>query len=220
MVRPLRINVENELYHVTIRGNHRQKLFLDDEDREKYLETLKKYKKKYEFKVYCFVLMLNHVHLLVEPSEKANLSKMMQVINTSYAMYFNKKYRQVGHVQQGRFHSILVERESYLLELTRYIHLNPVRAGIVANPREYADSSFPVYMDVRPDGLVDKEEVLELFGVRTETRIKRYRAFVEDGIGKRREVLLQKKLKENIVLGREKFRRDLLKQQVKEDVKA
>jgi REP element-mobilizing transposase RayT len=140
MARPYRLQAENCLYHITSRGDDRKKIFLSETDFEKFLEYIKVAKDKFKFYLYAYCLMNNHYHLLIETTQ-SNLSRIMQYINTSYTIYYNGKRKRSGHLFQGRFKSIIVEADSYFTELTRYIHLNPVRAKIVDSPGIYRFSS-------------------------------------------------------------------------------
>ena len=142
MVIKTRLVLDNGCYHITIRGNQRQKVFLHEKDYKKYLEKLKKYKRKYRFRLYGYCLMPNHVHLIGETDEKENLAKFMQGINRSYTAYFNRTYRKVGHLWQGRFKSKIIAKDGYLINSINYIEVNPVRANIVKTPQEYRWSSY------------------------------------------------------------------------------
>ena len=126
MPRKPRVEYSGAFYHVITRGNQRQNLFRDDKDREFYLDRLEQYRKRYGFTIYAYVLMSNHVHLLIETG-KTPLSKIMQGLQFSYTRYFNRRYRKIGHLFQGRYRAIICDRQEYLLELVRYIHLNPAR---------------------------------------------------------------------------------------------
>ena len=128
MARPLRINVPGAWYHVTARGNERRDIFRDDGDREHFLAQLGATVERYRLRLYGYVLMNNHYHLILEPSE-GNLSRAMQWLNVSYSQWFNRRHGRSGHLLQGRFHSIVVEAERWGLELSRYVHLNPIRTG-------------------------------------------------------------------------------------------
>jgi REP element-mobilizing transposase RayT len=161
MPRQPRIQLEDAFYHVTLRGNNKAPIFLEKHDFERFLTTVKRYKANSDFLLYSYVLMSNHLHLLLE-TKKEPLSKIMQSISTSYAMYFNKKYSRVGHLFQGRFNSILCDKDAYLLELVRYIHLNPIRAGIAEDLKDYPWSSHSAYLS--PDDFIDTEMVLEMLG--------------------------------------------------------
>jgi putative transposase len=126
MSRPLRIQYPGAVYHVTCRGNERKAIFRDDQDRNTFQEMLKDSREIYQVILYAWLLMENHFHLLIE-TPLGNLDQFMRRFNISYTGYFNRKYQRVGHLYQGRYKSILVEKESYLSELSRYIHLNPIR---------------------------------------------------------------------------------------------
>lgn len=145
MARPARIEYEGAFYHVMNRGNRREDIFLDDNDRQKFYEILGNIEKRYGIIIYVYVLMSNHYHLLLE-TPFANLSRAIQRLNGDYALYFSRRHKSPGHIFQGRYKAMLVEKDAYLLELSRYIHLNPLRAGVVRRPEEYRWSSLPVYL--------------------------------------------------------------------------
>ena len=132
MARPLRIEWPGALYHVTDRGNERQLIFRDDQDRRKFLHYFEETIEKFGLIVHALCLMPNHYHIEIE-TPNGNLSKAMQWLKTTYTVYFNHRHSRSGHLFQGRYKSIVVEKDSYLLELSRYIHLNPVRAGLVGS---------------------------------------------------------------------------------------
>ncbi len=143
MARQLRIEFEGAFYHITSRGNLREDVFFEDRDREKFLEILARTKERYGYLLHAYALMGNHYHLLME-TPKANISQIMQNINTSYTVYVNRKYLRSGHLFQGRFKGIIVDKDEYLATLSRYIHLNPVRAAIVEKPEDYRWTSYTV----------------------------------------------------------------------------
>jgi REP element-mobilizing transposase RayT len=153
-------------------------IFLDDEDRNEYLEKLQKYQQKCSFILYAYVLMKNHVHLLME-TPKDPISRIMQMINFTYTQYFNGKYKKVGHLFQGRYKSFLCDKDSYLLALVRYIHSNPVRAGVVKHLEQYQWSSHGYYIQVK-EGLVETEQVLRLFSENPRIARQQYREFIEE----------------------------------------
>lgn len=186
MARPLRLEYEGAFYHVTSRGNERGKIFFTEADYGKFLDYLREAKEKYGFVLHGYVLMTNHYHLLIE-TPGANLSKVMHYLNGSYTTYINIKKNRSGHLFQGRYRAIIVERDSYLGELSRYIHLNPVRAGLVRKPEDYPYSSYGVYLSGKGDHLVSTEVVLELVGGGKAQARKRYRAFVEAAMGREME---------------------------------
>ena len=183
MARQLRIEFEGAFYHVTSRGNLRERIFFDDTDRERFLEILKRTKERYGYLLHAYVLMDNHYHFLME-TPRANISQTMQNTNTSYTVHINRKYSRSGHLFQGRFKGIIVDKDEYLVTLSRYIHLNPVRAGLVQKPEDYRWTSYRSYRDnSNQDELVDEEDTLSRFSERKAEAVERYREFVEGGIG-------------------------------------
>jgi len=145
MARPLRIEYPGAFYHVTSRGNEQKDIFKSRRDREQFLSYLKFSTERYGAVIHAYCLMSNHYHLLLETPE-GNLSQIMRHINGAYTTYFNVKRKRAGHLFQGRFKAILIEADEYAAELSRYIHLNPVKAGIVAKPDEYEWSSYRYYI--------------------------------------------------------------------------
>lgn len=141
MARPLRLAYAGALYHLTVRGNARQDIFLDDEDRWRFLGVLERVVARCHLVLHAYCLMSNHFHLLAETLE-ANLSSAMRQLNGVYTQAFNRRHNRVGHVLQGRFKAIVVERDSCLLELARYVVLNPVRARLTRKAETYAWSSY------------------------------------------------------------------------------
>lgn len=189
MARKPRIEFEGALYHVITRGNQKQKIFRTTEDNERYLKILEDYKMRYGFLLYAYVLMENHVHLLME-TQKTPLSKILQGINQRYTMYFNRRYATVGHLFQGRYKAILCEKDAYLLALVKYIHMNPVRTGSVKSPGDYYWSSHLSYIGrARSRGIVDSELVLKMFGEDQGKAIRAYLKYMgEEGTLLRKEV--------------------------------
>ncbi len=164
MPRVKRVLSTSKIYHVMSRGNEKRHIFFDNEDRQKFLSILLKYLKKTDFTIYSFCLMDNHYHLLIYEGEEG-ISSIMKLINTSYAIYFNHKYKRNGHLLQDRFKSEAIEDESHLLAAVRYIHNNPVKANMVNHPEKYAWSSYRAYID-RDCGLkklVDHRFILNMF---------------------------------------------------------
>jgi REP element-mobilizing transposase RayT len=183
MARRPRVEYPGAFYHVITRGNQRQRIFRDDRDRKKYLEILSSLKTQFSFRISAYVLMLNHVHLLVESGE-VPLSRIMQRLGSGYTQYFNRRHRQVGHLFQGRYKAILCDKNSYLLELTRYLHLNPVRAELVKDPMEYKWSSYASYMGKSQEwAWLDSAAVLEQFSGNLSDARRQYRRFVLEAIG-------------------------------------
>jgi len=202
MARPPRLEFPGAFYHIIVRGNQRQDIFVEDQDRIEYLKRLKGYKKKCGFVLYAFVLMPNHVHLLIE-TLNTPISKIMQLINLTYTQYFNKKYDKVGHIFQGRYKSFLCDRDEYLLSLVRYIHLNPVRAKLVKKPDQYRWSSHKDYL-IGAKGLVDNDRVLRIFSEKGLQARRRYSDFIVDAIGEGRNEAFYRGIGQQ-VLGSDKF---------------
>jgi len=145
MARPLRITFPGAFYHITSRGNARKVVFKSKRDREKFLEYLESATQRYDALIHAYCMMDNYFHLLLE-TPSANLPQIMRHINGAYTTYFNIKRKRSGHLFQGRYKSILVDIDEYAKELSRYIHLNPVRAGMVDKPEAYQWSSYPYYI--------------------------------------------------------------------------
>lgn len=182
MARPMRIEFNGAVYHITSRGNERKKIFWDDKDRELFLARLGQVHERFHWVVHAYVLMSNHYHLLVE-TPKANLSRGMRQLNGVYTQEFNRRHGRVGHLLQGRFKSILVEEDNYLLEVSRYIILNPVRAGMVERPEEYRWSSYPsiIGMEKAPVFLA-RDMILAQFGRGKKQAINHFITFVKNVI--------------------------------------
>lgn len=197
MARPLRLEFPGALYHVTSRGNARQKIYLDDEDRHLYLDLLGKEVTQQGWRCYAYCLMDNHYHLLIETPEPTLVSGMRR-LNGVYTQAFNRRHRRVGHLFQGRYKAIVVDKDAYLLELCRYIVLNPVRAKAVRTPERWQWSSYhaTVGQSAAPSWLA-VEEVRALFPSRGA-----YQRFVEEGIGQDSPWA---GLRGQIYLGREDF---------------
>lgn len=178
MARPVRIEYPGAVYHVICRGNNRQRVFRDDHDRERYLERLSLYCEQKEVELLAYCLLTNHVHLLLE-TPRGNLSKMMQAFQTSYTVYFNKRHGRSGHVFEQRYKALLVDKDNYLLEVSRYIHLNPVAARIVERPQDYRWSSYGRYLRGKGISGLKYETVLGYFAGRRGRQVAQYREFVE-----------------------------------------
>ncbi len=179
MGRPLRIEYPGAHYHVTSRGNERKDVFKSQKDREQFVQYLESAVNRYDAVIHAYCLMSNHYHLLLE-TPSANLSKIMQHINGAYTNYYNIKRKRTGHLFQGRYKSIVIEADKYAQELSRYIHLNPVRANMVCKPEEYRWSSYLDYIGARkrPEWL-ETSFILDFFG-KGEERFGKYRRFVEE----------------------------------------
>jgi REP element-mobilizing transposase RayT len=179
MARPLRIEYPGAYYHVINRGNAGETIFKSNRDREKFLEYLATAAGRFAIVIHSYCLMPNHYHLLIETTE-ANLSAAIQWLNVSYATYFNRKRKRQGHLFQGRFKAILVEADGYLAQLSRYIHLNPVKAKMVEAPQDYPWSSYAFFVGEKetPEWLTTS--LLTQFSSQRKPAIQNYRAFVEE----------------------------------------
>ncbi|MEK7699881.1 MAG: transposase [Planctomycetota bacterium] len=208
MARQLRIVFEGAFYHITSRGNLRDRIFFDDKDREMFLEILKKTKERYGYLLHAYALMDNHYHLLIE-TPKANMSQIMQNINTSYTVYTNRKHQRSGHLFQGRFKGIVVDKDEYLITLSRYIHLNPVRAGIVQRPEDYRWTSYRAYINKTQETLVDITDTLSCFSESKTKAVRLYRKFCETGIGIEENPF--KDVAAGLILGSKKFKAKVMK---------
>ncbi|HEX2768023.1 MAG TPA: transposase [Geobacteraceae bacterium] len=187
MARPLRIEYPGAFYHVTSRGNEQKDVFKSLRDRGKFLEYLESATTRYGAIIHAYCLMSNHYHLLLQ-TPGGNLSQIIRHINGAYTTYFNVKRKRAGHLFQGRFKAILVEADEYLVELSRYIHLNPVRVGIVERPEQYQWSSYPSYAGyIKSPAWLRTGFILGCFTKRTKDAHKKYRTFVEDRLGKEYE---------------------------------
>lgn len=213
MARPLRVEFEGALYHLTGRGNARQRIFADEKDCARFVQLLIESLERYDVAVHGYVLMGNHYHLIAE-TRGANLGRWMHWLSTAYTVYFNRRHRQVGHLFQGRYKSIVVEAEDYLLSLSRYVHLNPVRGKLLGRGdpverrkrlRAWRWSSYRGYSGLaKAEPWVTQERVLGEIGGRPKDRRLRYRRFVEEGLLREIENPLDA-VKWQTALGREHF---------------
>lgn len=202
MARPLRIEFPGAIYHVTSRGNARRKIFLNDADRENFLDTLAWVVERFNWVCHAYCLMGNHFHLMIETPD-ANLSRGMRQLNGVYTQGFNRHHGKAGPLFQGRFKAILVERDSYLLELARYVVLNPVRAKMVKAAENFAWSSYRATLGLDPlPSSLSIDWLLSQFAKTTAVARKRYQAFVQAGIG---QASPWGNLKGQVLLGSENF---------------
>ena len=179
MARKPRIEFPGAFYHVFSRGNRKLPIFNDDEDREQFLKKLLEYKNRYQFVLYAYTLMHNHFHFLVETGD-VPLSRSMQGLLQSHTQWHNRKYSMVGHLFQGRYKSILCDKDAYCLNLVRYLHLNCVRAGLVQDPSKYPWSSHRAYLGLEENELVDTDFVLSQFAKGRGTARRSYRKFIQE----------------------------------------
>ncbi len=203
MARKPRVHFPGAFYHVIARGNRGQKIFRDVQDYERYLEFLREYKNRFHFLLYAYTLMPNHAHLLLEMGETP-LSRLMQILQFRYTRNFNIKYKKWGHLFQGRYKAILCDKDSYFLELSSYIHLNPVRAGLVEKPQQHPWSSYRSYVREDKDPLVDRDFLLTQFSNKMIVAKRAYGRFVRSRISQgHRENFYE--LKDQRFLGTKEF---------------
>jgi putative transposase len=215
MARKLRVEFEGAIYHLTVRANGRSKLFEDDTDRRYLLDRIAEAAETYRVRIYLFCLMANHFHLIVE-TPRGNLGRFMQGVLTGYGVYYNRRHRSHGHVTQGRYGARLVEGNEYLLKLSRYVHLNPVKIASMKSKslserlevlRKHSWSSFQAYAGLAPrNNFVACEPVLALLGGGKGDREDRYREFVETGVAKDDEEFAQAMWLSTHCIGSEDFR--------------
>ena len=182
MPRIARQKHDNAVYHIMVRGNNREKIFFDDDDRIRFFKTLKRYQEKYQIIIYAYCLMDNHAHLLIDCNGQ-DISKVMQGMNLSYTQYINRKYGRCGHLFQGRFKSIIVKGDNDIIQESKYIHRNPVRAGIVTKVSEYEWSSFNIYAGKKDMfGIVDANFVLQYFSLEKSRAKALYIEYVDNDL--------------------------------------
>jgi len=185
MARPLRIEYPGAVYHVTSRGNEKKPVFKDDADRENFLNTLQHVNKRYNWICHAYCLMTNHYHLLIETPD-GNLSIGMRQLNGVYTQLFNKWHGRTGHLFQGRYKAILIQKDSHLLEVSRYVVLNPVRAKMIEKPEEWKWSSYLATAGkAKPHPSLTTDWVLGQFSRKHGKAEQEYRKFVHWGIGQK-----------------------------------
>lgn len=209
MARLPRLNPPGVAQHIIQRGNNRQACFAREEDYTRYLEWLEEYAGMYGMEIHAFVLMTNHVHLLATPQHEESVSKTMQSLGRKYVRYFNCTHRRTGTLWEGRFRSCLVENERYLLECHRYIELNPVRAGLVADPAAYRWSSHRINaLGESGFGTVPHPEYRRL-GRSAAERQESYRALFDDRLHDSVIKEIRDSVQKGLALGSERFKDDI-----------
>lgn len=178
MARTKRIDLPFMLYHVFSRTNSGELAFMDSRDRSKFLEYLAKYVKIFDFRIHAWCLMPNHFHLLLESMKHPALSEFMRRLLTAYSVFYNRRHERHGHLFQGRFKSVVVDKSDYLLALSRYIHLNPVLLGSTAEPEAHQGSSLLFYLKGGEPAFLCTKEILSWFGGDRE----KYAKFVREGL--------------------------------------
>lgn len=201
MARPLRIEFEGAVYHITSRGNAGQAIFLDDGDRLQLLDVILEVVERFGWVCHAYCLMSNHYHLLIE-TPRANLSRGMRHLNGVYTQSFNKRHTRAGHIFQGRFKAILVEKENHLLEVARYIVLNPVCAQMTKHPGQWAWSSYQATVgEIASPAFLSAGWLLEQFDQQPKRARVTYQRFVDAGVG----ISLWDDLRGGVLLGGEQF---------------
>jgi len=226
MARALRIKYENALYHITSRGNERRNIFADDHDRDFFLKTLKESLNTYHVILYSYVLMSNHFHLLLE-TPLANLSEFMRQFNITYTSYYNRKYNRVGHLYQGRYKSILVQKDNYLHILSRYIHLNPLRVVKMENVpliekekflKNFKWSSLKGYLNKdNTQSFVDYQTILSEYGGDNPKGRNNYWQALQSDLSSKLEI--KKQIIGNSILGNEQFIQEIKEKYLKKKEK-
>jgi len=202
MARPIRIEYEGGVYHVTSRGNARQDIFADSNDYRTFFMVLADVVERYRWIVHAYCLMDNHYHLLVE-TPQANLSHGMRQLNGVYTQKYNRSHNLVGHLFQGRYKAFIVEKDVYLLELSRYIALNPVRAGLASSPEEWPWSSYGSTAGMKPrESFLHTDWLLSLFSPSKIHARRQYISFVKQGLGNENPL---REAKGGLIVGREAF---------------
>jgi REP element-mobilizing transposase RayT len=203
MARQSRIHFSGAFYHVIARGNRRATIFHDDDDYRTYLERLERYRRRDGATLHAYVLMPNHVHLLLETGDRP-LSRTMQTLQFTYSQYYNRRYCKTGHVFQGRYHAILCDRDAYLVELVRYLHLNPARMRTSVSPWTYPWSSHAAYLGRNSSVTVHTSVVMESFHRQVGPARQAYRRFMLAGLSQGHQERFYETVDQG-VLGDERF---------------
>lgn len=214
-MRQLRIEYPGAFYHVYNRGVAKSDLFLDEEDFAKFLSLLARYSHDFDFRLHSYCLMSNHYHLFIE-TRSGNLSRIMRYIGGLYAQYFNTKYDRSGVVFQGRFKDKLVESDSYALTLSRYIHLNPVAAGMVSRPLDWSWSSFPAFINKCKKPLFLETSLVLSHFKKSHSQLKDFESFTLEGLDIYQD--LSNLIEEKLILGSDKFIQETKDLHIPEDL--
>lgn len=205
MARQPRLSLAGFPHHIIQRGNNRQLIFMDTADRQLFLDLLSDYAKQFGVAIHAYVLMDNHVHVLATPSTEQALPGMMQALGRKYVRYFNDRYQRTGTLWDGRYKSTLVQSESYLLTCMAYLDLNPVRAGMVVQPADYAWSSYGHYAGQRIDKLITPHPLAWELGNTPFAREAAYANLVQGGLVHREQVAITDSALYGWALGDEEF---------------
>lgn len=211
MARLPRLVIPHQPHHIIQRGNDRQLIFRDTEDHAAFLGWLREAAKQFKVALHAYVLLPDHFHLLASPADETGLGRMMQWIGRYYVPYFNHKYERVGTLWQGRFKATVIDSERYFMTCSRYIELNPVRAGIVANAAEYRWSSYAHHAGIKPDPLIIDHPLYWALGNTPFDREAAYKALIEQALTLEEINALSEATLKGWVLGSEKFKASLEK---------
>ncbi len=206
MPRQRRFMIAGMPQHVIQRGHNRQACFFADKDRWRYLDILSEAAERNEVSVHSYVLMSNHVHLLVTPRQPYGIAHMIQDLGRKFVRYINRRYERTGGLWEGRYKSCLVDSDAYLLTCMRYIEMNPVRAGMVTRPGEYQWSSYAVNALGKPDALISPHPVYQGLGRSSEQRRRSYRSMFDNGMDEFELDNIREALNRELVLGQDGFK--------------
>lgn len=212
MARLPRLVIPNQPHHIIQRGNDRQLIFRDAADYLFFLDRLREGSRQFKVAIHAYVLMSNHLHLLATPSDEQGLSKMMQWIGRHYVPYFNHKYERTGTLWQGRYRATVIDAERYLMMCSRYIELNPVRAGIAPMPGDYPWSSYQHHIGIKSDPIVADHPLYWALGNTPFDREATYRNLVEQGVSEQDVRLLSEATLKGWPLGSDQFKLALERQ--------
>jgi putative transposase len=220
MARLPRLVVPGQPHHIIQRGNDRQAIFREAADYLKFIDWLREGSKQFKVAIHAYVLMTNHVHLLATPADAQGLSKMMQWIGRHYVPYFNQKYQRTGTLWEGRFKATVIDSERYLMTCSRYIELNPVRAGMVVAASDYSWSSYQHHIGMKVDPLITDHPLYWALGNTPFQREAAYRSLLEQGVEEADVAALTEATLKGWAIGSEKFKSALEKQTRRRVVKA
>ena len=209
MARLPRIAPKDIPIHIIQRGNNRQVCFVSDDNHAAYAGWLKEYSKKYKVDVHAWIMMTNHVHLLCTPRHEKGISSMMQALGRRYVRYFNYQHKRSGTLWEGRYKSCLVESKTYLLNVYRYIELNPVRAGIVLSPGDYPWSSYRINALGKTSDLCTPHSEYMILGADARERCDKYRALFDHAVDQRKIELIRNATNKGSIMGNDRFRKKI-----------